>query len=321
MISKETLIMYSNMTGFRAELLEKVIRLIDLLNMIFADQFLKTRLALKGGTALNLFYFDLPRLSIDIDLNYIGSVDREQMLLDRPKILTKIKEICQAKEYRNLRQPTEHAGGKYTLGYKSVLIPQGQLEFDLNFIFRTPLWQVDFLNSIKIGTYQAKEIPILDYYDLIGGKLAALFSRHKSRDLFDIYTIFTHGQELDLEKIKLAFLVYGAGARMDLRKVNLEHIDFEINDLKNMLLPVLRQQDLKETNELKTWGAKLITTCKNSLAGLIKFKSNELSFLDNILDDGNILPELITKEIGLIQSIKVNPVLLWKASNVKKYVK
>lgn len=308
------------MTGFRAELLEKVIRLIDLLNAIFADQFLKTRFALKGGTALNLFYFDLPRLSIDIDLNYIGSIDREQMLLDRPKILTTINKICQAKEYRNLRQPTEHTGGKYILGYKSVLVPQGQLEFDLNFIFRIPLWKINILNSLEIGTYQAKEIPILDYYDLIGSKLAALFSRHKSRDLFDVYTIFTHSQALDLEKIKLAFLVYGAGARIDLRKVNLEHIDFELNDLKNMLLPVLRQQHLQETNDLKTWGTKLITTCKSNLAELIKFKSNELSFLDNILGDGNIVPELITKEPALIHAIKVNPVLLWKVNNVKKFV-
>jgi len=61
--------------GFRAEMLEKVIRLIELLNELFDNTFLKQRLALKGGTALNLFYFNLPRLSVDIDLNYIGSVD------------------------------------------------------------------------------------------------------------------------------------------------------------------------------------------------------------------------------------------------------
>ena len=40
-------------------------------------------MALKGGTALNLFRFDDPRLSVDIDLNNIGAVDREGMLADR----------------------------------------------------------------------------------------------------------------------------------------------------------------------------------------------------------------------------------------------
>ena len=44
------------------------------------------RLVLKGGTALNLFLFDLPRLSVDIDVNYIGSADRDVMLEERPTV-------------------------------------------------------------------------------------------------------------------------------------------------------------------------------------------------------------------------------------------
>ena len=68
-VSKERLSTVAMQTGFRPEILEKVIRLMDLLNGIFNDDYLASRLALKGGTALNLFYFDLPRLSVDIDLN------------------------------------------------------------------------------------------------------------------------------------------------------------------------------------------------------------------------------------------------------------
>ena len=73
-------------TGFQTEPLEKVILLLELLEAIRSHPFLKERVALKGGTALNLFRFDVPRLSVDIDLNYIGAVDREGMLADRPKI-------------------------------------------------------------------------------------------------------------------------------------------------------------------------------------------------------------------------------------------
>ena len=43
--------------------------------MIPEDYLEKNRLVLKGGTALNLFFFDLPRLSVDIDLNYVGKLE------------------------------------------------------------------------------------------------------------------------------------------------------------------------------------------------------------------------------------------------------
>ena len=67
-------------TGFRPEILEKVLQLLHLLESFLSHPYLKDRIVLKGGTALNLFYFDVPRLSVDIDLNYIGAVDREAML-------------------------------------------------------------------------------------------------------------------------------------------------------------------------------------------------------------------------------------------------
>ena len=56
-------------TGFPTETLDKVIRLMGLLDAFRNHPLLKEHVALKGGTALNLFVFDLPRLSVDIDLN------------------------------------------------------------------------------------------------------------------------------------------------------------------------------------------------------------------------------------------------------------
>ena len=79
-LNQEDLQYYAKNTGFRPEILEKVIWLTELLNEIFNNTYLKQRLALKGGTALNLFHFGLPRLSVDIDLNYIGALERETML-------------------------------------------------------------------------------------------------------------------------------------------------------------------------------------------------------------------------------------------------
>ena len=65
-------------SGFDQLYIEKVLRLLGILELIFSNPRLKDKYVLKGGTALNLFYFQLPRLSVDIDLNYLG-VDRSAM--------------------------------------------------------------------------------------------------------------------------------------------------------------------------------------------------------------------------------------------------
>ena len=77
-------------SGFTRDTYEKVLRLVDVLEFINNDELLNGRLALKGGTAINLLEFDLPRLSVDIDLDYVVNADVEQMKSDREKINTRI---------------------------------------------------------------------------------------------------------------------------------------------------------------------------------------------------------------------------------------
>ena len=72
-------------TGYRLDTLEKVLRLLELLDEIAQDPVLSQRLALKGGTTLNVFYLDLDRLSVDIDLNYVGALDLAAMERERPR--------------------------------------------------------------------------------------------------------------------------------------------------------------------------------------------------------------------------------------------
>ena len=66
-ISSDKLIAEAEATGFRPEILEKVAHLMGLLDAIQSHPFLKGKLVLKGGTALNLFVLNIPRLSVDID--------------------------------------------------------------------------------------------------------------------------------------------------------------------------------------------------------------------------------------------------------------
>ncbi len=99
-------------SGFREDYLEKSIRLLYLLEAIRDDPFLRSRLVLKGGTALNLFIMGLPRLSVDIDLNYTGSYEREVMLEERPLVERTLQAICGREGFRVRRIPSDHAGGK-----------------------------------------------------------------------------------------------------------------------------------------------------------------------------------------------------------------
>ncbi|MCK4608714.1 MAG: nucleotidyl transferase AbiEii/AbiGii toxin family protein [Gammaproteobacteria bacterium] len=121
MFDQQELFALSQSTGFRPEMLEKVIILTDLLSAFNQHPALQNKLALKGGTALNLFFLGLPRLSIDIDLNYIGSCDRSEMIAARPKLEATIINICAQKNLTLNRHPKEYAGGKMVFQYFSPL--------------------------------------------------------------------------------------------------------------------------------------------------------------------------------------------------------
>ena len=93
MLSSSEVLPVAESTGFNPSMVEKVIHLINLLNALDAHPFLKGKWVLKGGTALNLFVYNLPRLSVDIDLNYIGALGRDEMLADRPKVEQAIQAV------------------------------------------------------------------------------------------------------------------------------------------------------------------------------------------------------------------------------------
>jgi len=87
-------------TGFDAGNLEKVLRLRELLNEFQKHSFLRGKLVLKGGTALNLFYLGLARLPVDIDLNYIANIGRDEMMADRADIVKAVEQITTGLGYK-----------------------------------------------------------------------------------------------------------------------------------------------------------------------------------------------------------------------------
>ena len=75
MITSRTVLDTAGQTGFRPEIVEKVLRLNGILGRLREHPSSRNLWVLKGGTALNLFHMDVPRLSVDIDLNFVGASD------------------------------------------------------------------------------------------------------------------------------------------------------------------------------------------------------------------------------------------------------
>lgn len=315
-ISRERLSREAADTGFRPEVLEKIIHMLHLLDVMQRHPALGRCLALKGGTALNLFYFDLPRLSVDIDLHFIGTADRTEMLAERESIDRALQAVCQREELATTRMPSEHAGGKWRLRYASALGGGGNLEVDLNYLYRVPLWPVTLMDSASVGSYSAKRVAVLDLHELAAGKLAALFARHASRDLFDAYQLLSSGK-LDPARLRLGFVLYGAMNRKDWRTISLDDLAYDMRDLKNQLLPMLRGKVRESLPH--DWAEQMVAFCRERLAGLLAFSDAEAEFLDRLLGQGELKPELITTNPILIARILSHPLLLWKAQNVRQH--
>ena len=308
-ISKEKLQQEAAATGFKMEHLEKVHMLMDLLADLASFPQLKDKIVLKGGTALNLFFFNLPRLSVDIDLNYIGSIDRELMLSDRPILQKAIVAICERHGLTLDRNPNRHAGGKMIWRYPSALGQMGNLEIDLNFMYRIPLWPIELKSSCAVGSKQVHNIPILDPHELSAGKLAALIDRKTGRDLFDAYHLLTK-TNLDMTKLRLALMVYSAISRKaNLRQLTPQAISVDITDLTNRLLPLLRKSELSSLGGISNWAENLVRECQQSFHHFLPLTDNENAFLRHLLDNGVIEPELITTDLCLIDNIKNHPAI------------
>lgn len=307
-------------TGFAAETLEKVFRLLDLLSGVRSHPFLRERVALKGGTALNLFCGEVPRLSVDIDLNYIGAIARDDMLADVPKLKQAIAAVCGRENISVKRVPKDHAGGKWRLGYERRDGRTGTLELDVNFVLRVPLWTPTRRHSLLVGSQQATDVLVLDDHELAAGKLVAMVARRAARDLFDAHVLLARG-DLDRAKLRLAFVAYGGMSRKDWRAVSLDDIACDAKDVERALVPMLRADLAPLKKDIPLWTEALVSECRDRMCAVLPLEDHEREFLARLNDHGEIVPELLTKNEALQQRIKSQPQLQWKALNVTQHRK
>lgn len=311
--SKSELLREARALGYRPEMLEKIMRLLDILEQIMSVPYLRDRLVLKGGTALNLFYLNpVPRLSVDIDLNYIGQINREKMREERPVVTEAISKILLQNQMEPERYPDYHAGGKMIWRYSSLLGQKGNLEIDLNYMYRQPLWLCSQKTPL-LAFDKTFTVPVLDIHELAAGKLAALFSRQVSRDFFDTHSLLTKC-ELNNEQLRLSFVIYLSMTPIELYFLKPETIHYDMTDLKNRLVPVLSQSMLSRSSKaLKGWADQLLEELRMGLTRLLPLTEQEINFIQQVRTN-KIEPELITKDPALQEKILAHPAILWAAN-------
>lgn len=167
---------------FNSKYLDQVSLLIDLLPVISSN----TKFAIKGGTAINLFLLDFPRLSVDIDLCYLPLSPREQALAE-------IKDFIKEMSVRFNAMGLKTREKKTSEGYESTLFVQSkttEVKVETNLVVRGAVHKPvlrTLAPSAREMFKRSSEMHCLHTNDLYGGKLCAALDRQNPRDFFDLY--------------------------------------------------------------------------------------------------------------------------------------
>ncbi|MGE8181986.1 nucleotidyl transferase AbiEii/AbiGii toxin family protein [Pseudomonas mandelii] len=161
--------------------------------------------ALKGGTAINLFVRDLPRLSVDIDLAYLPSSDRQQALTDVRLALRRIADAVG----RGLPQVDATVQSNRDDELR-VLVrsPQAQIKVEVSPVLRGTVHQPVERDVVPLveDDFGFASISVVSLPDLYGGKICAALDRQHPRDLFDVMLMLR--EEGLTREIFEGFLVY-----------------------------------------------------------------------------------------------------------------
>ena len=173
--------------------------------------------ALKGGTAINLFVRDMPRLSVDLDLVF------PEHTVPRAEALKRINEAIRQSVARLKKQGFQtHALASADAGETKLLVRQGttQVKIEVNFVMRgtvNPVRMASLTQSARDTLQADLEIPVVSLDDVYGGKLVAAMDRQHPRDLFDVMQLFAH--EGITAGIRRAFVVYLASHNRPVHEV------------------------------------------------------------------------------------------------------
>jgi len=307
--SKSDLEKIAKDSGFIRDNLEKVIRLNDILIYFNTNPILAENLVLKGGTAINLTVFDMPRLSVDIDLDLNKECSRDDMHAIRESINNEILDYMFMQGYTlspNAKNP--HSLDSWAFYYQNAANNRDNIKIEINYSMRHHIYPVN-ITQTKIGFLPSTEIRAIYPIELFGSKIKALIERTAARDLYDVYNMISNSvfTEEDLNMLRKSILFYLAigGSNPPKLEYNFDTIDkLKFPQIRAHLIPVLRKSEQFDFEKAKK-------TVKEFLTALVVFTDKEKEFIEEF-NNNNYVPELLFEDEEIIKRIKSHPMAIWK---------
>ena len=317
--TKKEIVMLAQELNVQKQTLEKVLRLIDVLDFINTDKYLKEKLALKGGTAINLTFYNYLRLSVDIDLDYIGSIDREQMIIDRGLIETKLLNYMQESnmQYRNDKTKKTHALDSFVFNYSSMVNARDMVKVAINYMNRVHLFDCE-KRRITLPAKNDIEVLTLNKFDLFSSKMTALIYRTTIRDVYDINnmiknrTINNDGFIL-FKKCFIFYLLLSSENKIDMKTL-FEKCKKRMNAFIGKRVPQYLTATLKlnEKFDINT-AVNNISILLDTIIESIINDDDEMAFIKSF---PNISVQLFENDL-IDEKIKNHPMINWKQSLLK----
>ena len=302
-------------TGYLPETLEKVTHLGEIASAIGQHPFLRTRLALKGGTALNLCLVESPaRLSVDLDYNYVGHEERAAMLGERPRIEEAIVVLLKRLGYRLQHSAEAFAGRKLYASFPSVFGTEGRVELDLNFLGRIPLKTGAGKRLWQPGELDRRQVIVVSLEELCLGKMLAFLDRSAPRDAWDIAHLPDVAADiLATPLFRVLFVAFSATLPHPLNTYTREKIAsrMTVRTVSEQLWPMLATNSKPDQKALieQAWGV---------MEPFLRLWDNEEQYIKSI-HEGNVRASLIADgDAALGDLITRHPAIRWKVENVLK---
>jgi len=306
-----------NAQHFQEETLDKVYRLLQLLEEIGRHPILKGKLCMHGGTAINIFMLDVPRLSVDIDLSYIGAADRKVMLVERPSIEKALSEVVTLAGYNATGGSGDHAGRTYHLNYKGDWGPD-QIKIDLIYLNRVPLLPTQYIPS-SINPEQ--QVHTFSNLELIGGKLKALYDRVALRDLYDIANLKLYLDDFlannpNQKDLCFKLMTFHASLSHHFPLPLEERVAQKFSNRKNELLsqvyPMLRNGEQPSLESL-------IKTAEDFIGNYVLPQDKQAERYLELFAQATYQPQLLFADYPrTLSAAQIHPGALWKLANLEK---
>lgn len=310
-IDKQSLEEYSDKLNFNRDTLEKVYRLVEILDFMNKDTVLKDSVALNGGTAVNLLYFHLPRLSVDIDLDFTKECNSPTEMLENRKIISeRVERFMKANKYERspVRSKNYHSLDSGVYLYTNSGGMRDNIKIETNYSMRSHLFEPEYKMITILPGKQLQFARTLSKYDLFAAKINALLSRSAIRDLYDINNFFNSNmpENLDKDLLRKASVFYASISQKETPlDFDLNHIDsFNLRQVKTQLLPVVKCGEHIPLEDIKN-------NVKSKLSDLLSLNKNEKDYL-KAFSEKQYKPELLFDDNKVLSNIKNHPMALWK---------